>query len=541
MTERTPDGLNRRTYLKFAGGAAASAALAGCSGDGVETETPIDDGDGMDGDDGTDTPEPQEDFEVTVTQSQMATTLDPHNHRETSTDNILLQAYDRVVFRDAEGRIIERLATDWDRVEDGHVRYQLRDDVTFHNGDDLTPEDVAYSIRRVVDPETDFESPQRDQLAGIVDAEADPDANAVHVYSDGLNPMAFQNQASYCMVVQQDWIESRESSEIAQEINGTGPFELVDYEEDVSVSFEAFDGFWGETPDADAVTVNAAGEPSSRVNGLLAGETDLAVNIPPDDAPRVEDNDAASIGAVPSTRVLFLVMNDVMEPFTDRSFRQAMNYAIDLESMIDNILRGFGDPTGQPTLEGYVGHADDVEPYPHDPDEAESLIEESGFAGAELELHTPVDRYLGDVNLAQAAAGYIDDLSNVSAEVNQRDFATLAGELLDGDQSTSPAFFLIGWGNTTFDASQTLLPWLIESGSISHFSDDEIAATLDEASSESDPDARAQLLSDVNRRAHELAPMVFLHRQYSVYGVSDRIEWEPRQDEQISVEEFEQA
>ena len=118
MTERTPDELNRRTYLKFAGGAAATAALAGCSGDGVETETPMDDGDGMDGDDGTDTPEPQEDFEVTVTQSQMATTLDPHNHRETSTDNILLQAYDRVVFRDAEGRIIERLATDWDRVED---------------------------------------------------------------------------------------------------------------------------------------------------------------------------------------------------------------------------------------------------------------------------------------------------------------------------------------------------------------------------------------------------------------------------------------
>ena len=75
------------------------------------------------------------------------------------------------------------------------------------------------------------------------------------------------------------------------------------------------------------------------------------------------------------------------------------------------------------------------------------------------------------MEIAQAAAGYIDDLPNVSCEVNQRDFASLAEEILDGDMSTSPPFFLIGWGNTTFDASQTLVPWFVDGSAVQAFQD----------------------------------------------------------------------
>ncbi|GAB3412555.1 ABC transporter substrate-binding protein [Haloparvum alkalitolerans] len=543
MPTNSNDEIGRRGYLKFAGAAAASVGLAGCAGDGADIDTPTEtEMGGGDEDTETETEDTSDEpFEATVTQGQMATTLDPHNHRETSTDNVLLQAYDRVLFRDAEGRIVERLATDWERVEDGHVRYTLREGVTFHNGDELTPEDVAYSIRRVVDPETGLESPQRDQLAGIVDAEADEEEHAVHVYSDGLNPMVFSLQASYCLILQQSWAEERSQGEIAQNINGTGPYRLVNYEEDVSVEYERYEDWWGEAPDVDAVTFQAAEESSARVSELQAGETDLIVNVPPQDAPTIQDGDAGSIEAVPSTRVLFLVHNQAKAPFDSAAFRQAMNYAIDLESIIENVLDGFGDPTGQPTLSGYVGHADDVDPYPTDAAEAEALIEESGYAGEEITLHTPVGRYLGDVNVAQAAAGYIDDLSNVSCSVEQRDFGSLASEILDGSRDTSPAFFLIGWGNTTFDASQTILPWLTSGGSISHWDQSNVDGWMEDAGNESDEEARAELMADSNRTVSEEAAWTFLHRQYSVYGISNRIEWNAREDEQISVEEFTRA
>jgi peptide/nickel transport system substrate-binding protein len=210
-----------------------------------------------------------------------------------------------------------------------------------------------------------------------------------------------------------------------------------------------------------------------------------------------------------------------------------MNYAVDLNSIIENVLQTFGDPTGQPTLEGFVGHNPDVEPYEYDPDQAEQLVSESGFDGAELELHTPNGRYLRDFEIAQAVVEQIDSLSNVSCEVNQRDFGTLAGELTDGDITTSPPLYLIGWGNATFDASQTIIPLLTSDGAVSSYSNDEVDSMMEQAQNEDDREERQSILQDLNSLLHDQAPWIFLNRQYSVYGSSERIDWTPRADERI--------
>jgi peptide/nickel transport system substrate-binding protein len=172
-----------------------------------------------------------------------------------------------------------------------------------------------------------------------------------------------------------------------------------------------------------------------------------------------------------------------VEPFDSVEFRRAMNYAVDLESIVENVLQTFADGTGQPTLEGFTGYNEEIDPYPYDPEKAEELIEESGYAGAELELHTPVGRYLKDLEIAQATAGFIDDLENVSATVNQREFANLAGELLDGDITTSPDWYLIGWGNAVFDASQTLIPLLTSDGALTSWSNEGFDDLVAEAQS----------------------------------------------------------
>ena len=265
------EALDRRSFVKLAGGAAASAALAGCGGDGEDTP----EGDGgdtaTDGDGGdtatdamdetdtveetaTDRPEPEDregylqranlllherapwvflnrqfsvygqnsdldwdarrdeliaaadigpgdDGSVTITQGQMDSGLDPHDHRETPTNNIVTQAHDGVLNRNASGEVIEGLATEYERLEEGLVEFTLRDGVTFHNGDDLAASDVAFSVNRIVDPEVgDLESPQSDQLAGVTGAEATEDLT-VQVSSDGINPIVFQEFASYCDVV----------------------------------------------------------------------------------------------------------------------------------------------------------------------------------------------------------------------------------------------------------------------------------------------------------------------------------------------------
>jgi peptide/nickel transport system substrate-binding protein len=210
-----------------------------------------------------------------------------------------------------------------------------------------------------------------------------------------------------------------------------------------------------------------------------------------------------------------------------------MNYAVDVESIIENVLNGFGKITGQPTLDLFTGYNPDIDPYPYDPDEAERLVEESGFAGAEITLQTPIGRYLKDVEVAQAAANQIDSLSNVSCELKQREFSSLVQDVTTGKIEDKPAFNLLGWGNGEFDAAQTIIPLMTSDGALTIMKNDEVDALVAKAQSETDPDERAALLQKANALVHDLAPWVFMHQQYSVYGVSDEVDWEPRADEMV--------
>jgi peptide/nickel transport system substrate-binding protein len=502
-------GTDRRSFLRYSGATAAGAvtALAGCFGD--------EDGDQSGG-------------SVTITQGTFATTLDPNDHNDTPTNNTHDQAYESVLYRDTDGKVIANIATDWKRVDDTTVELEIRDDVTFHNGDDMTAEDVAFSINRTNDPEV---SAQASVIGAI--AEASAGDGSVTIDLEIIEPAIFRNLSAFGRVMQTDWVESRDAGEIAEDINGTGAYQLTEFEDDTRVVFERFDDYWGDEPDVSEITFDAVADEGTRVDRLIAEESDLVVNVNPRDIPDIRDEDGLTHDSVPSTRTIFLVMNDAHEPFDSVEFRQAMNYAVDVQSIIDSILNEFGEVTSQPTLPGHYGHNPDLEPYGHDPDEAERLVDESGHAGAEITIHSTTGRYLRDTDIAETAAGQIDELSNVSASAELRDTQTLFGETLDGDQETSPGIFLIGWGNPTFDANYTLAPWFTDT-IFQHYNDDELVSLIEDANQVTDGQQRREVLQAANKRARDQAGWVFLHQQFSLYGFNDELNWEARQDEDIN-------
>ena len=546
MSDSHDRTVDRRTYLAAAGTAAATA-LAGCAGDTGETGATDTDTEASGGEDtptATEAEETETDsgLDVTVTMGQMDSGLDPQDHAETNTEIVVGQAYDGLMDRNKTGGIVEALATDWERVEPGVARFTLREDVSFHNGDALTAEDVAFSIRRIVFEDVGIASPQNNDLGVLKprDADGPPPVEAgdgeVTVRFDGLNPIVFQLFATNGPVVQQSWIEENGQDFINRNTNGTGPFQLTNYDSGNEVSFERNPDYWGEEPAVTETTLNASSESSTRVNRLLAEESEIVTNVPPQEVSRVESSDVAGINPVPSTRIIFLQMRYDVEPFSNQTFRQALNYAVNVESIVENVLNGFGSVTGQPTLEQFTGYNPDLDPYPHDPERAEQLVEESGFAGAEITLETPIGRYLKDVEVAQAAASDIDSLSNVSCEVRQREFSSLVQDITTGNIEDKPNFNLLGWGNGEFDASQTIIPLLTTDGALTILKNDEIDSLMQEAQNEPDPDAREEILQEANQRLHDLAPWVFMHQQFSVYGVASDVEWQPRSDEFIDVD-----
>jgi peptide/nickel transport system substrate-binding protein len=509
------EDFDRRSFLQYGGAAAATAAsvgLAGCPTDG--------NGDGTD------------DFEVTVTQGNLTGTLDPTGDLATPHLNIISQAYEPFLYRDADGKPIELIVSDWERTGDNQVTLTVRDDVTFHSGNDMTPEDVAFSIERANESE-DFGGP----LGDI--SEANVEDGDVVVELNRVEPAIFRQLSTFGFVMEQAWVEE---NDVATNMNGTGPYELDEFVEDTRVTFTRFDDYWGETPDVSGGEFNAAPEDSARIDRLIGGDTDLIVNVPPNDITEIRDSDGVDTEFVPSTRIIFLVHNDVKEPFDSEAFRQAMNYAVDVDSIINSILNEFGDKTAQPTLPGHTGHNPDVEPYPYDPDEAEQLVEDSGYAGTEITLHTPTGRYLRDVDIAETAAAQIDELPNVTCDVERRTFAELVGEIATPDPQDAPAFYLIGWGNPTFDANYTLNPFMAaEEGPFRYFHDEEIATLVRDANNMPDGEERTSKLQEANRLANEKAAWTYLHQQYSIYGTSDRIDWSARQDEDIHFQHMDRA
>jgi peptide/nickel transport system substrate-binding protein len=532
--------VNRRQVLKYAGASGVSVGLAGCGG-GDESADQSNADSADTGDEGTEATESDSNTEsdssgntepVTVVQGPAPNQLDPHNHSLTTTSNVVLAAYENLLFRDSDRNLYGELASEWERVEPGRVRLSIKEGISFHDGSELTPEDVVFSLNRIMledvgglVSEQNFDPVQR---AEMVNGEF-----AVDLISDGLNPIVFQTLGSHNgQIMKKSWVEERDQSEVAQEMNGTGPFQFIEFQQDEYVLYERFDDYRNGAADIEQLEYRGAAEASVRVNQLVAGESDLAVNIPPQQVSRVESSDTAGVDPVAALRMPFFAMVNSRPPFDSVEFRRAMNLAVDNISIIENVLNGFGKPANQPTQEGVFGYNPDIENYPQDYQRAETLVEESGYAGAEIELHTPTGRYLKDVEVAQAVASQIDQLSNVSASVNQRDtnalFSTLSPNLDQG-----PAIYMVGYANAIADASYVIEPLLTTGGSSTSWENEETQALFEEAQSEADVDQREELLQELNQMFHDLCPWIFLHQQSNLYGVSDRLNWRPRGDDHI--------
>ncbi|MFP8952245.1 ABC transporter substrate-binding protein [Natrialbaceae archaeon A-arb3/5] len=504
----------RRSFLT-AVGATSVVAVAGCLG-----------GEG-----------PGNGDEIVITQGEFAPNADPNADNSTPTYNVHDQVYEPIFDITADGEVQPHIVEEWDFPDGETVELSVRDDVVFHEGQDMTADDIAYTINRQVQEDVGIASPQVDGLAGILGAEAEDDTTVIveHEVSPSLAEFGL---GVFGRVVSEEWVEEREQP-ITDEMNGTGPYQVEEFDPgDEQAVYTVFEDYWGETPEIDQVRFQAIDESSTRVGELQTGESDFIVNVPPTDVETIDTEDGVEIRNVTSFRNIFLVMTNDTEPFDSQEFRQAMNYAVDNQGIIDTILGGFGAPMTQPVPEGIFGFNPDLEPYEHDPDQAEELVEESGYEGAEITLYHPEGRYLNDTEIAETAAEQIDELDSVDCTSEIEPFDSLVEMVLDGDPSTSPDFFLIGWGNPTYDSNYGLAPWFVEGQASYNFVDEDVEESIIESQTIEDEDEREEFLQEVNADLREAAPWVYLHLQESIYGVRDDLDWEPRSDESIYVDQM---
>lgn len=515
--------MDRRTLLKVTGVAGTTvglSAVAGCLGDGGDEE--ID--------------------EITITLSEFPDTVDPIDHITGDYFDVFDHIYEPL-FHVQPGEAPEsRVVEDWNH-GDGAVEMTLRDDVQFHDGQDLTAEDVAFTLQRQIDAEFGPASSQVAGLGSIEGAEAVDETTVEFQYS-GAAALAEYEFGNYARAMNAEWTREQGGEEdaiagsSADIFNGTGPYEVVDFTPDTEIVLERFDDYWGDEAPFERVTFNSDTESNGRTTAVETGSSDMSINILPQDTQTINDNDGTEVRRVTSFRNIFCVMKNESEPFDSQEFRQAMNYAVDNQAIIDGSLSSFGSPMSQPSPPGVNGHNPDLEYYSQDIEQAEQLVEESGYAGVEIELTAPQGRYLNDAAVAERVADQIDQLENVSCEPNIVDFGVVSDANSAGMDNYEIPFFLIGWGVITGDTDYAVSGFFQEGGGVQTFRDEELDSAITESQGIDEPDEREQALQDINEMAREKAPWIFLHQQESIYGIRDDIEWEPREDENIWVWEM---
>jgi peptide/nickel transport system substrate-binding protein len=335
--------------------------------------------------------------------------LDPHKTVAAASFQITRNIYDTLVQTDERGRIEPDLALEWEPSADGKTwTFTLRTGVRFHNGRELTADDVVYSFERLLSPET--ASPRAKDFA-VVESVSAPDAETVVFQLK-------QPQASFLSNLAYGWaaIVPREAADtLRDEPVGTGPFQLVEWVKDSHVTLERFDGYFlPGVPYLDRATFRVITDPAARMAALQAGEVDVIPELPVQQVATVRNDPALKLIEVPFNGIQYIAINNAMPPFDDVRVRQALNHAVDKQAVIEAAQFGIGVPIGShmpPVTEFYVDLSDR---YPYDPEKARALLAEAGYPdGFETTMILP-QPYDFHIRNGQVVA---DQLSKVGIKV----------------------------------------------------------------------------------------------------------------------------
>jgi peptide/nickel transport system substrate-binding protein len=420
-----PTDLDRRHFLKATGlaGAGGMAVIAGCSGGGGgSTDTS-----GGSGGDSTPTAtadpgEIQEGGTLVWGHSEVTQNLDIHQTATASTGRFLDSVYQSMVglTRDlelsTETDIANRgLAADWE-VSDDLLTYTftLREGVSFHDGTELTAEDVKYSYDRIANPDTG--AIMQFVFSRTESVEVEDDYTVVVNQSEPYQPFLRQLAFSGTSIV-----PAESGDQLGDQPVGTGPFQFVMRQQGNRAELEAFDDFWAEGPYLDGVEERTVTDPDSRLTGIQEGSFDLINDIPLDDINSVTGNSSDDI----TTRTwsplswAFLNMNNTEPPFDDANFRKAVDFCIDKQGLVDGALFGNGRPTASPSFPNSPFRNEELSPREQDFDRAAELFEQSAYSVDEFDLTFKVTtNYPWHVDAATIMQQYFQQ-AGLSVEIQQ--------------------------------------------------------------------------------------------------------------------------
>ncbi|HCX97253.1 MAG TPA: hypothetical protein DHU26_09870, partial [Spirochaetaceae bacterium] len=439
-------------------------------------------------------------------------TLDPQKTAGTLTFQVVKSFYDTLVEPNTDGTIVPALAESWTVSPDGLIwTFKLRRNVVFHNGQPFTSKDVRASLERIKDEAT--ASPKRSEFAAIKEIRTPDAATVVIVLSQPYAPLLASLASGWGAILPSGLIASGHN--FGAEPVGTGPFKFEKWIRDNKITMVRNDTYWMKgLPKLAKVEFQIIPERAVQVQGLSAGVIDAVEFIDPEDLPLFSSNPKVSIKKELTSLIMVMAMNCSREPLNDLRVRQAVNYAIDKQVVLD-VAYG-GGKVGSTFLDtGNAYYTDFSYLYPYNPDKARQLLKAAGVDTREFTITVP-QNYPLHVKAAELIQQMLEKVG-MHVKLQLVDWSTWLSSVYNGGNYD---FTVIGHTGK-LDPDGTLAGY--GTGKYVKWINATAAQKIKEAAAISDFAARKKLYTEVLEIMAKEVPFVYLGTSYRYVGTRSNV------------------
>lgn len=446
--------------------------------------------------------------------------LDPHTVTATNDFRILVNVYDGLVrFKDGTLEVEPALAESWDISEDGRTyTFKLRQGVKFHDGSDFDADAVKFNFDRMLREDHPFYDTGPFPLSfnfSSIEAVNVVDPHTVEfklkeAFAPFLSNLAYPTG----LIVSPAAVEQY-GKDYGRHPSGTGPFKFVEWLSNQRVVIDRNPDYWGGAANLEAVVFRPITDANTRVAEMMAGGIDVMVEVPPDNLVTFKQDANFTVAEQAGPHVWFAILNAKSGPFADKRVRQAANYAVNKETLVNDVLQGTATVAAGPIPPAFNWVESTVEPYPYDPEKAKALLAEAGAEKPQLTFYV-TEGGSGMLDPITMGAAIQADLQAVgfAVKIETYEWNTFLGRVNPGLEGKADMAEM-AWMTNDPDT----VPYLTlrtdampDKGGFNsgYYSNPKVDELLEKARKATDQAERGKLYGEIQQIVHEDAPWLFV-------------------------------
>ena len=475
--------------------------------------------------------------ELNVGASNMPSYLDPSRDHSNVGSQFYYNTFDTLIEKDhttSKASFLPGLATEWHQIDELTMEFKLRDGVTFQNGEVLNADDVVFSLNRMFQATfPPYQVRAKDRLSNFTEA-VKVDDLTVRISTAKPEPLwdTLINMQQL-MIVPEDYVKGLSGDpDVAEDSDyeafslapvGSGPYRIAEFIPGDRLVWERYDGFWGEKAPFDKVTVRGIPEMATRITALKNGEVDIITNLPPDQLATVESD--ANLKTAGMVTPLFHVMiyNTLNEKMDDPKLRQALNLAVDRDTLNQALWLGKAVVPSTHTMEPMGDlYMPELKTFEYDLEKAKALLAESDYDGSEIRIDTSATYYTNGLLAMQAIAEMWGQIG-VKTTINVDDKWTGNDPTMNARNWSNPMYFPDPFGSF----GVMWAPGGPSEGEGRFKTDADYAEKWERFRFSQNVEDRKVAYAELMERIKNDPPFLVLYQPFESWGLRQNVNWAP--------------